>query len=304
MLRAVAGPAVLYNVQMLRLAVALLAASLALWPQDTRVILLGTGTPNPEPDRMGPSVAVVSRDRVYIVDCGPGVVRRAAQAGIRMEQLTRLFVTHLHSDHTAGYPDLILTPPNDGRKLPLEAWGPPGLRTMTAHLLQAYKVDLDARLHGGQPHAAASFEVRARDVRPGEIYRDDAVRVIAFAVSHGNFPAAYGYRFEAPDKTIVISGDTTYSEALIAAAKGCDILVHEVYSQQGWRGRTPDWRAYHAASHTSAPDVGRVAAQVKPRRLVLYHLLPMNQTREQVLSEIRSNYPGETIYGADLDVIR
>src|SRR6476646_6129452 len=137
----------------------LLLLTLSAAGQDTRVILLGTGNPNPEPARMGPAVAVVSGDRVYIVDCGPGVVRRAAQAGIHMEQLTRLFVTHLHSDHTAGYPDLILTPPNDGRKMPLEAWGPPGLRSMTAHLLQAYKVDLDARLHGGQPHDAAGFEV-------------------------------------------------------------------------------------------------------------------------------------------------
>ena len=106
---------------------------------------------------------------------------------------------------------------------------------------------------------------------------------------------SYGYRFEAPDKTIVISGDTNYSEALIAAAKGCDILVHEVYSQQGLQGRTPDWRAYHAASHTSAPDVGRVAAQIKPRKIVLYHLLPMGQTREQVLADVRSHYTGGTI---------
>ena len=176
---------------------ALLLLACAASAQDTRVILLGTGTPNPEPERMGPAVAVVSGDRVYIVDCGPGVVRRAAQAGIRMDQLTRVFVTHLHSDHTAGYPDLILTPPNAGRMLPLEAWGPPGLRAMTANLLQAYKVDLDVRLHGTQPHDAPAFEVRAHDVKPGEVYRDDAVRVIAFAVPHGDLPGAYGYRFEA-----------------------------------------------------------------------------------------------------------
>src|SRR6185436_14793708 len=112
------------------------AAALA---QDTRVILLGTGNPNPEPERMGPAVAVVSGDRVYIVDCGPGVVRRAAQAGLAMEQLTRLFVTHLHSDHTAGYPDLILTPAVTGRLEPFEIYGPPGLRSMTSHILKAWK---------------------------------------------------------------------------------------------------------------------------------------------------------------------
>jgi len=103
---------------------------------------------------------------------------------------------------------------------------------------------------------------------------------------------------------IVISGDTTYSEALARAAKGCDILVHEVYSQKGWERRTPEWRRYHAASHTPAPDVGRIAASVQPRKLVLYHLLPMGEPPEQVLREVREHYDGETIYGNDLDVIR
>jgi ribonuclease Z len=298
-------PAFLYNVQVLRPILLLLLATALAPAQDTRVILLGTGTPNPDPDRMGPAVAIVSGDRVYIVDSGPGVVRRAAQAGIRMDQLTRVFFTHLHSDHTAGYPDLILTPPNAGRKLPLEAWGPPGLRAMTSHLLAAYKTDFRVRLHGTQPHDAPAYQVRAHDTRPGEIYRDETIRVIAFAVPHGDFPGAYGYRFEARDGVIVVSGDTTFSQALIAAAKGCDILVHEVYSQKGWEARTPDWQRYHAAFHTSGPDVGRVAAQIQPRKLVLYHLLPMGQPPEQVLAEIRTNYPaGEVIYGKDLDVIR
>ncbi len=144
----------------------------------------------------------------------------------------------------------------------------------------------------------------ARDVRPGEVYRDETLRVIAFEVPHGEWKHAYGYRFEAKDKVIVISGDTTYSEGLIAAAKGCDILVHEVYSQKGWEGRTADWQKYHAAYHTSAPDVGRVAAQVRPRKLVLYHLLPMGQSPEEVLGEVRHNWDGEVIYGKDLEVIR
>jgi ribonuclease Z len=295
--------AFVYNVQVLRLLMPLALISF-LPAQDTRVILLGTGTPNPDPDRMGPAVAVISGARVYIVDCGPGVVRRAAQAGIGMEQLTRLFVTHLHSDHTAGYPDLILTPPNAGRTAPLESYGPPGLRDMTAALLKAYRVDLDVRLRGMQPHDAAAYEVHAHDVKPGEIYRDESVRVIAFAVPHGNFPGAYGYRFEAKDKSIVISGDTTYSEGLIAAAKGCDILVHEVYSQEGLGRRTPDWRRYHAAFHTSGPDLGRLASQVRPRKLVLYHSLPMGISEEELLDEVRRTYDGEVIYANDLDVVR
>ena len=281
-----------------------LVLAAAAFAQDTRVILLGTGTPNPEPERMGPSVAIVSGARAYLVDCGPGVVRRAAQSGIEMAQLTRVFVTHLHSDHTAGYPDLILTPPNAGRIDPLQAYGPPGLHAMTAHILEAWKQDLAIRLHGGQPGDPSAFAVSAHDVRPGEIYRDDSVRVVAFAVTHGAWKNAFGYRFEAKDKVIVISGDTTYSEALIAAAKGCDILVHEVYSRKGWEGRTEEWRKYHAAYHTSAPDVGRIAARVAPRKLVLYHLLPMGQLPAEVLAEVRQNWEGEVIYGTDLDVIR
>jgi len=277
------------------------AAALA---QDTRVVLLGTGNPNPDPGRMGPAVAVVSGERVYLVDCGPGVVRRAAEAGLAMEQLTRAFVTHLHSDHTAGYPDLIFTPAVTGRKQPFEVYGPPGLRAMTAHVMKAWKEDMDIRLHGLEPSVAQAYVVKARDVKPGVIYRDAAMRIVAFPVNHGAWKHAYGYRFEAKDKVIVISGDTTYSESLIAAAKGCDILVHEVYSQKGLEGRTPEWQRYHAAFHTSAPDLGRIAAKVRPRKLVLYHQLPMGEPPEQILREIRQQFDGEIIYGNDLQVIR
>jgi ribonuclease Z len=286
----------------LRLLSALLAA--AAFAQDTRVVLLGTGTPNPDPEHSGPAVAVVSGLHVYIVDCGPGVVRRAAQASLRMEQLTRAFVTHLHSDHTAGLPDLIFTPAVAGRREPLEIYGPPGLRAMTDHVMKAWKEDTDIRLHGLEPSVKQAYVVRARDVRPGEIYRDAAVRVSTFPVSHGSWKFAYGYRFDAGGKVIVISGDTTYSERLIEAARGCDILVHEFYSQKGWEARTPDWQRYHAAFHTSAPDLGRLAARVQPKKLVLYHELPMGQPPEQVLREIRQYFSGEVIYGNDLDVIR
>ncbi|MSU24354.1 MAG: MBL fold metallo-hydrolase [Opitutus sp.] len=272
--------------------------------QDTRVILLGTGNPNPDPERMGPSVAIVSGERVYIVDAGPGVVRRAAKAGLKMTQLTRAFITHLHSDHTLGLPDLIFTPAVTGRTEGIEIYGPPGTQAMTTNLVIAWKEDIAIRLHGGEPSAAKAYEIRAHDIAPGEIYRDETVRVLAIKVDHGTWKHAYGYRFEAKDKTIVISGDTTYSESLIAGAKGCDILVHEVYCRKAWETRPPPWKAYHAAFHTLAPDVGRVAAQVKPRKLVLYHQLPMNWAPEDILQEVRAAFAGEIVYGNDLDVIR
>jgi ribonuclease Z len=272
--------------------------------QDTRVVLLGTGTPNPDPERSGPAVAVVSGANVYIVDAGPGVVRRAAQAGIRMEQITRVFLTHLHSDHTAGLPDLIFTPAVTGRLAPLEIYGPPGTQAMTRHVLAAWREDMQIRLRGTEPSVKDAYVVHAHDARPGEIYRDSAVRVTAIAVPHGTWKHAYGYRFDAADKSIVISGDTTFSESLAAAAKGCDILVHEFYSEKGWEGRTPDWQRYHAAFHTSAVDLGRLAAKAGPKKLVLYHGLPMGQPADEVLREIRESFSGEVIYAKDLDVVR
>jgi ribonuclease Z len=272
--------------------------------QDTRVILLGTGNPNPEPDRMGPAVAVVSGDAAYIVDTGVGVVRRAVQAGLTMQQLTRVFLTHLHSDHTLGLPDLIFTPAVTGREGALEIYGPPGTRAMTRHLLSAWREDMHIRLKSLEPAVPAAYVVRAKDVRPGEVYRDARVRVTAIAVDHGGWKHAYGYRFKAEGKTIVISGDTTFSPRLLEAARGADILVHEVYAQRGWERRTPGWRRYHAAFHTSAPDLGKLAAAARPGKLVLYHQLPMGESPEQVLAEIRAHFSGEVIYGKDLDVIR
>lgn len=285
----------------LALAAAVAASAMA---QDTRVILLGTGNPNPEPDRMGPAVAIVSGSHVYLVDCGPGVARRAKQAGLEMRQLTRAFVTHLHSDHTIGLPDLIFTPAVTGRDQALELYGPPGLEAMTGHVMAAWQADIEIRLHGGEPAVPGGYVVKAHDVQPGEIYRDDTVRVTAIEVAHGTWKRAYGYKFEARDKTIVVSGDTTYCGRLMEAARGCDILVHEAYTQRGWEKRTPPWRAYHAAFHTSAPDLGKLAAQAKPRRLVLYHQLPMGEKPEQMLAEIRANFSGEIIDGHDLDVVR
>jgi ribonuclease Z len=272
--------------------------------QDTRVVLLGTGNPNPEPDRMGPASAVISGDRVYILDCGPGVVRRAVEAGIGVKQMTRAFLTHLHSDHTAGLPDLILTPAVTGRAESLELYGPPGLRAMTSHLMAAYAEDMQIRLQGLEPAVRQAYVVHAHEVRPGEIYRDEQVRVTAIAVAHGSWKNAYGYRFDAKDRSIVFSGDTTYTEALARACNGCDILVHEVYSAAGLAARTPDWQRYHKAFHTSAVDLGKLAAAARPKKLVLYHQLPMGQKPEELVEEIRRNFNGEIIYGNDLDVIR
>ncbi len=289
---------------MRRVVSALLALCSVAAAQDTRLVLLGTGNPNPEPERMGPASAVISGQRAYIVDAGPGVARRAAQAGIAMKQITRVFITHLHSDHTIGLPDIIFTPAVTGRTEALEIYGPPGLKAMVSHIMKAWAEDMQIRLHGLEPSVPGGYAVHVHEVKAGEIYRDEAVRVTAIRVPHGSWKNALGYRFDAPDKKIVFSGDTTYSEALARAAAGCDILVHEVYSAAGLAKRTPDWQKYHSAFHTSGVDLGRLAAQVKPKKLVLYHQLPMGETPEEVLGEIRRSFAGDVIWGRDLDVIR
>jgi len=277
-------------------------------PKRTQVVLLGTGTPNADPDRCGPSVAVVVNNVPYLVDFGPGVVRRAEAArrrgvtGLAVPNLRRAFVTHLHSDHTAGYPDLILTPWVLGRKEPLQVYGPPGLKSMTDHIVMAFRDDILIRLDGSEPANETGFQVEAREIEPGDVYKDENVVVTAFPVNHGSWPHAFGYRFKTPDRTIVISGDTTATQTVIDACQGCDILIHEVYSAAGFARREPAWQKYHSEFHTSSRDLAELAAKARPSLLVLYHQLLWTSTEEELLGEIRRGYKGKVVSGRDLDV--
>lgn len=276
--------------------------------EKARVVLLGTGTPNAEPERSGPCVAVVVKDSVYIVDFGPGVVRRAAAAynkGVKALKTTNLktaFCTHLHSDHTAGYPDLIFTPWVEGRDVPLEMYGPPGIKDMTEHILKAYEKDITVRLKGLQPSNAEGYKVNVHEIQPGFIYKDDNVRVKAFPVKHGAWDYAFGFRFETANRVIVISGDCVPGPEILENSKGCDVLVHEVYSAAGFAKRAPEWQNYHRHSHTSTHQLGKLAAQAKPGLVVLYHLLPWGSTPAEMLAEIKQFYNGKVIYGNDLDI--
>ncbi len=227
---------------------------------QTQLILLGTGTPNADPERSGPSLAIVVGSNSYIVDFGPGVVRRASalskQWGGKIEALNAnnlklAFLTHLHSDHTAGYADLILTPWVLGRNIPLEVYGPKGLTQMTEDLLEAYRSDISYRLDGLEPANALGWQVNTHEITEGVVFQDDLIEVTAFKINHGSWDNAFGYRFVTPDKTIVISGDTRPSQNLIRYSEGVDILVHEVYSQAGFDKKTEVWKKYHAAHHTS-----------------------------------------------------
>lgn len=274
--------------------------------EQSQLILLGTGTPNADPDRSGPAVAVIVNQTPYLVDFGPGVVRRAAAAyeqgveGLEICRLNRAFVTHLHSDHTAGYPDLILTPWVLGRRQPMEVYGPAGLQAMTEHILRAYEDDIRERLEGLEPANDTGYEVRVKEVEPGWTYVDSNVRVEAFEAKHGSW-AAYGYKFHTPDRVIAISGDTAPKEGLEEVYRGCDVVVHEVYSWAGLAGRSKEWRAYHSSVHTSSRELAEIASAAKPELLILYHQLFHGVTEAELLREVVERYEGKVVSGRDLE---
>ena len=275
---------------------------------QTEVVLLGTGTPNADPERSGPAVAVVVNDTPYLVDFGPGVVRRAAAAhqkgvaGLKVDKLKTAFLTHLHSDHSLGYADLIFSPWTLERTEALRVFGPRGVKAMTDHLLQAYKEDIEIRTRGLEPSNKTGYRVVATEIKPGVMYRDANVTVTAFPVPHGNWKEAFGYRFETPDRTVVISGDCTPSESVVENCRGCDVLIHEVYSSAGFARRPPEWQKYHANFHTSSKELAEIASRAKPKLLILYHQLFWGTTDEDLVKEVQQHYGGRVVSGRDLEV--
>jgi len=277
----------------------------------TRLILLGTGTPNADPNRAGPALAISVGDQSYIVDFGPGIVRQAAALSsnrggpfdsLNPKNLKVVFLTHLHSDHTTGYPDLILTPWVLERSDPLKVFGPKGIKNMTTKILEAYKADIDYRIDGLEPANESGWKVEAVEVNEGIIYEDKLIEVIAFKVNHGTWDNAYGYKFITEDKTIVVSGDTAPSKQLIEMSRGVDILVHEVYSQAGFNRRTEVWKKYHASHHTSTKELAEIANEVQPKLLVLTHVLFWGSTEGEIMEELQSNYSGKVSLGQDLSI--
>jgi ribonuclease Z len=280
--------------------------------QDTKVVLLGTGTPNPDPKHAGPSVAIIVGDTPYIVDFGPGIIRQAAALSPRYggnipaldcKNFKRAFLTHLHSDHTIGYPDLVLTPWVMGRDEPLEVYGPEGTKKLTDHILQAYHDDIQYRLYGLEPANNQGWRVNTHEIHEGLIYEDQNIQVDAFLVKHGSWPNAFGYRFKTPDKVIVISGDTAPCKNIRQFSDGADILVHEVYYHSAFAQQDPFWQNYHRSNHTSTIELAKLAKETKPGLLVTYHTLYWGASDQEVLDEIEPIYAGEVLVGRDLQVI-
>ena len=299
---------------------ALRLGSLALWAlagvprlvfpsEPSSVIILGSGTPIPDPLSSGPAVAIVAGGQAYLFDAGAGVVRRAEEAaeryripGLAANNLTRLFLTHLHSDHTLGYADVILTSWVEGRREALEVFGPKGTAAMTENLKLAFSEDIDIRTHGLEHEDAAGLRVNVHEISAGPVYRDARISVRAIAVHHGSWPQAFGYAVEAGGRTIVLSGDTAPCAAIEEACQGCDVLVHEVYSAARFAQLAPSLQQYHAAFHTSTSELAAIATRSKPKLLVLYHQIYFGPKQGvDLVQEIRQGYSGKVVSSRDLD---
>jgi len=264
------------------------------------VILLGTGFPRPDPERAGPATAIVVNGKVFIVDAGRGVVMRLAATEFPLKAVRAIFLTHLHSDHISGLPDLFTSTWIFGRATPLDLYGPKGTAKAARGLEQFFAEDIRIRRDLTEMQPAAGAKINVQIIHEGVVYQDTDVRVTAFAVDHRPVAPAFGYKFEAGGKTVVISGDTRPSENLVRFARGADVLVLEAYLPEHFdRVDTPDVAARLKRYHTSAEEAGQIAQQAGVKLLVLTHLIPASA--EQTFLERAGKYfRGKIVVGRDL----
>jgi ribonuclease Z len=261
---------------------------------EMQVTLLGTGTPFPNVERFGSAILVEVAGKRLLFDCGRGAVIRLTQAGVNPKDIDGLFVTHLHSDHVVGIPDLWLSGWFLGRNRPLPIWGPSGTHNMTEHLVQAFAFDIGIRQAAPDPLPAKGIEIDAKEVTQGEIYNDGLTRVSAFLVDHGTVKPAFGYRADSEGHSVVISGDTKFCQNLVDFARGADCLIDVAWSA-GWKNPTPPSKR----SIASAEDAGRVFAIVKPKLGVVYHY----KDEEGLWEAVRKEYKGLLVISRDLMAI-
>lgn len=270
------------------------------------LIVLGSGMPVPDPERAGPAYAVVFGDRVFLFDAGTGVMRRAAQAGLPIDGFTRVLLTHLHSDHTLGLPDVMLTSWVMGRRSLMEVVGPPGTSAMTTHLLAAWNEDVRIRTDGlerGQPNGE---QVHVTETTGGVVYDSAGVRITAVRVPHGDWKTALAFVVELPKRKLVLSGDTAPSDALFAAARGADVLVHETYPAVRLKAEArpggEEWPRYMKSVHTSDVEIGTAAAAAGVKHVVLSHVVWMGGNATELLAGVRrGGFAGAVSIARDLD---
>lgn len=273
------------------------------------LIVLGSGMPVPDPERAGPAYAFVYRDQTLLFDAGAGVMRRVAAAGLPIDGFASVFLTHLHSDHTLGLPDVLLTTWVMGRRDTLTVYGPPGTERLTTRILVAWEDDIRVRTDGLERGQRGGHAVRIRLIArtDGEVYDSLGLRVTAVPVPHGEWPLAFGYLIETPSRRVVLSGDAAPNDALVAAARGADLLVHEVYPAVRLvpenRPGGEAWPAYMRSVHTSDREVGTLAARAGVQQVVLSHIVRMGGTDEDLVAGVRAGgFRGAVRIARDLDV--
>jgi ribonuclease Z len=269
-----------------------------------RLTLLGTGCPQVDPGRMGPANLVRAAGRALLFDCGSGVTQRLVQAGTLGAEIDALFLTHLHSDHVVDLHQLLVSSWHQGRDRPWKVFGPPGTVGFVERSAALWKPELDIRVaHEKRPNEAG-LDVAVTEYADGQSFRGGGVTVTAVKVNHDPFPEVYGFVVEQDSLRLVLSSDTVVWPPLIAAARGADLLLHEVFIRRELRpepGRRPQETIDAVASyHTLSTEVGRVAAEADVGLLVLNHFVPTRFDPEPLVAEVRAHWSGPLVLGEDL----
>ena len=268
-----------------------------------RVTLLGTGNPRPSLQRFGPATLVEAGGSTLLFDAGRGVTERLFALDL-LAGCDRLFLTHLHSDHTVGIPDLWLTGWLFGRRTPLRVAGPSGTSAMMRALETAYAFDVHVRRDIDEKLPAGGGAIESHDVGEGSVFSEGALRVTAFLVDHGPVRPALGYRVDLGKRSVVLSGDTRPSDNLVKFARGTDLLVHEVIAPEAERtgaaaSFSREQRERIIAHHTMPEQAGEIFAKVKPRLAVYSHVVPSTAEAQDLIRGTRKAYTGPLEVGED-----
>jgi len=270
--------------------------------------LLGTGCPQCDPDRRGPSNLVRAQGRNFLVDCGSGVTQRLVEAGTPGKSIDALFLTHLHSDHLVDFYQLVISSWHQGRDRPQRVIGPIGTRAFVTATMELWAVERAQRIAHERRPSTEALQVEVTEIDPtltnGVVYQQDGVAVRAVAVAHQPVKHAYGYVFEAGGRKAAFSGDTAFCPALIEAARGADALVHECFIHREMKVtqgvRSAEGVAAVASYHTLPAEAGRVAAEAGVNVLILNHFVPTRFDRRALLAETRESWEGPLVIGEDL----